>query len=259
MPTGGSLSNLVWLGPALWAPVVATLHPATTSDLDILGIVLGLVLFVLCSAVHEAAHAWVAWRCGDPTAKDLGRLTLNPIPHIDPWMTILLPLMLLWASHGRFAFGGAKPVPVNFHRLRHPWRDMSLVALAGPASNILLAVLFLLLRQFFVSTGFYNGAAPIPEAREIDLLPVVLDTAAGFNVILAVFNLVPIPPLDGSRVMAWILPGSVREAYLRFESFGLLVIFGLYYLVTPFRIMLWETEVRVLDTLRLLVGLGGAA
>ena len=206
--------------PALVSPL---------SEMDPVALVLSIILLIISLSIHEAAHGWVALRCGDPTARDLGRITLNPIPHIDPFMTLILPAMLYYLSGGRVMFGGAKPVPVSFHRLRHPWRDMSLVAIAGPASNLLLAVLFLVAYKFFVSTGLYNGAAPTEALRKLDLLPRVLGGAAEFNVLLAVFNFVPIPPLDGSRVMAWLLPEGLRPSYLALERFGLLIVFGLLY------------------------------
>lgn len=198
-------------------------------DANVLKIVLVIVLLVLSLSLHEVAHAFVAYRCGDTTAKDLGRLTLNPIVHIDPWMTILLPA-LLYTTTG-FVFGGAKPVPVSYHRLRHPLRDMSLVALAGPVTNFVLAFVFLLLFKLMVEQGWYNDAALTPRARARDLLPQVLLAAAGLNVVLTVFNLFPIPPLDGSRVMAWLLPSSARDAYLAFERWGLVLVFVL--LVLP--------------------------
>jgi Zn-dependent protease len=199
------------------------------AGMDPVELVLGLLLLVISLGIHEAAHGWVALQCGDTTARDLGRITLNPIPHIDPFMTIILPGLLFYFSGGRMMFGGAKPVPVNFHRLRHPWRDMSLVAIAGPLSNLLLAVIFLFGWKFFVSTGFYNGAAEIPIDRPQDLLPRVLFGASVTNAFLAVFNLVPLPPLDGSRVMAWLLPEGLRPAYVALERYGLLIVFGLLY------------------------------
>jgi Zn-dependent protease len=199
------------------------------SEMDPVALILSIVLLVISLGIHEAAHGWVALQCGDPTARDLGRITLNPIPHIDPFMTLILPAMLYYFSGGRMMFGGAKPVPVSFHRLRHPWRDMSLVALAGPTSNLILAVIFMVGFKFFVVHGFYNGASATLEERALDLLPRVLLTAANFNVLLAVFNVVPIPPLDGSRVMAWLLPEGLRPAYIGLERFGLLIIFGLLY------------------------------
>jgi Zn-dependent protease len=161
-------------------------------------------------------------RCGDSTARDLGRLTLNPLPHIDPFMTIVLPAASLLTSG--FMFGGAKPVPVNFHRLRHPLRDMTLVAIAGPLSNLLLAALFCAAFHFFVSTGYYRGANPDPQARAEEFLPQVLFYGAYFNVILAVFNLLPIPPLDGGRVLTGILPYAYARLVASLEPFGFFIL-----------------------------------
>ena len=229
--------------------------PQFMSGADPLNVVLTIVLLVICLSVHEAAHAWVAWKCGDSTAKDLGRITLNPLPHIDPFMTILLPAFLMWQTG--FIFGGAKPVPVSFHRLRHPWRDMSFVALAGPVSNLLLALLFIFAWHFFVSTGFYNGAGLSESARQHDLLPQVLRQAVIFNLVLTVFNLVPIPPLDGSRVMAYMLPPGVRGPYVSLERFGLLIVFGLVFLSPAFNSFLGGTVDQLLTALDSLVTLGG--
>jgi Zn-dependent protease len=145
---------------ALWSSIpalvsggafVAALAPAPFAGAlrdDPLSIALLIVLLIVCLGVHEAAHAWVAWKCGDSTARDLGRLTLNPIAHVDLFMTIILPAILIYTTG--FIFGGAKPVPVDFHRLRHPWRDMSLVAFAGPLSNFLLAILFAIVWKFLI-------------------------------------------------------------------------------------------------------------
>ena len=207
------------------------------SGIDPVELGITIVLLAICLSIHEAAHGWAALRCGDTTARDLGRLTLNPLKHIDLFWTILLPAMLYIGSGGRMMFGGAKPVPVSFHRLRHPWRDMSLVALAGPVSNMLLALFFVLAWNFFMKTGLYNGASELSE-RHADFLPRVLFQAAYFNALLAVFNLVPIPPLDGSRVMAWLLPDGLRPAYTGLEQYGMLVIFGLLYMSDTFRILL---------------------
>ena len=113
-----------------------------------IGVAVALALLVISLGIHEAAHAWVALKCGDTTARDLGRITLNPIPHIDPFMTVILPVLLVVS--GGFFFGGAKPVPVNFHNLRHPLRDMALVALAGPVSNFFLAAFFFLCEKVMV-------------------------------------------------------------------------------------------------------------
>ncbi len=224
-------------------------------EIDPVQLVLTIVLLVISLSVHEAAHGWVAWKCGDPTAKDLGRITLNPIPHIDPFMTIVLPAIMLYTSG--FVFGGAKPVPVNFHRLRHPWRDMSLVALAGPGSNLLLAVFFLIAWKFFITTGWYNNAAELAILRDQDLLPQILSKAVFFNVLLTVFNLVPIPPLDGSRVMAWLLPPALREPYGHLERWGILIVFGLVFLSPGFNALLHSSMYGIIRLLDRIVSLGG--
>ena len=180
-------------------------------------IVATISLLVVSLGVHEAAHAWMANRCGDGTAKALGRLTVNPLAHIDPFMTIILPLLLV-VSGSSFLFGGAKPVPVNPLNLRRPLRDMMLVALAGPISNVVLACCFALAWKGLVYSGAYDNAA---------LLPRVMGQAMTFNLVLAIFNMIPIPPLDGSRVMAWLLPPAVRETYVGLERVGMLIVFGL--------------------------------
>ena len=222
--------------------------PIVRLDFDPVELAITIILLVISLGIHEAAHGWVALKCGDTTARDLGRITLNPIPHIDLFMTILLPAMLYIGSGGRMIFGGAKPVPVSFHRLRHPWRDMSFVAIAGPLSNLLLALFFMVAFKFFVRTGYYNGASEV-GARLDDFLPRVLLQAVSFNAILAIFNLVPIPPLDGSRVMAWLLPESLRPGYVSLERFGMLVIFGLLYLSTSFNRYLFEARGGLVDFL----------
>ncbi|MBL8863627.1 MAG: site-2 protease family protein [Planctomycetes bacterium] len=207
-------------------PAVAPALPALFDDtFSVLKLVLTLAILALSLALHEAAHAWAALKCGDSTARDLGRLTLNPIPHIDLWWTILIPGMILLFSNGAFVFGGAKPVPVDFHRLRNPWRDMSLVAAAGPLSNLVLVFVFVFLWHFFVKTGLYNGAAEDPYLRQGDLLPVVMLQGAFLNALLFAFNLIPIPPLDGSRILTWLLPSSLRESYNAVGGFGILIVF----------------------------------
>lgn len=187
-----------------------------SGSIEILQIAFVVVFVVISLALHEAAHAWVAWKCGDPTAKDLGRITLNPLPSIDPFMTIILPGMLMLM--GMPAFGGAKPVPVSYHRLRHPLRDMMLVALAGPATNFLLSIVFLLSLKVASHLGGYRGG---------DLLFEVLQFSLYANLALTTFNLIPVPPLDGSRVMAWLLPPGLREPYQELERFGLFLVVAL--------------------------------
>jgi Zn-dependent protease len=206
------------------------------SDVGPVGLALIVAFLILSLGLHEAAHAWVAFKRGDSTAKDIGRMTLNPIPHIDPIMTVLLPV-ILYSTTG-FLFGGARPVPVNAQRLRKPLRDMMLVALAGPLSNLCLAVVFLAAYKVFVKYGLYANAAASIAARQEQLLPLVLGTTVMLNILLFVFNLVPVPPLDGSRVMAWLLPQPLREAYVGLERIGMLLIFFMIFAVPGFRQLL---------------------
>lgn len=179
---------------------------------------LSLGFLVISLGIHEAAHAFVAWRCGDSTAKDLGRMTLDPIPHIDPFMTVLLPAAMWWMSGGTMMFGGAKPVPVVYQRLRNPARDMMLVALAGPISNFLLAILFFLVFKLLIyKAGFASD----------EVVSQVMLRSMQWNCLLAAFNLIPIPPLDGSRVMSYLLPVSLRGAYNQIERLGMFLLLAL--------------------------------
>jgi Zn-dependent protease len=210
------------------------------------GLALVIALLVLSLVLHEVAHGWVAYRFGDTTARDQGRLTLNPLAHIDPFMTILLPVVL-YLTVG-FIFGGAKPVPVNFHNLRKPYPHMALVALAGPATNFLLAVLgFLVLKVMVVELGLW----------EMSMLgPKVLLASIFFNLLLAAFNLLPVPPLDGSRIMAWLLPQGLRAPYARLERFGLILVFVLI-MLPGFHGFLGSTMEVLYDAVRGIVSLGG--
>jgi Zn-dependent protease len=206
-----------------------------------------IALLVISLGIHEAAHGWVALQCGDTTARDLGRITLNPIPHIDPFMTILLPLVMYFSTG--FVFGGARPVPVNYYNLRRPLRDMALVAIAGPGSNFLLAALFFLLRKVLVTElGIWEPGR---------LGDIVLQYAVAFNLLLAAFNLLPIPPLDGSRVMTWLLPGGMRDAYARLERFGIYIVLLLVFLVPGVRQLLGRTMELMESAIRAIVTLGG--
>ena len=165
---------------------------------------------------HEAAHGFVAHLLGDDTAWRLGRVTFNPLKHIDPFGTVLLPVMLLLAG-SPFLFGYAKPVPVNFRALRHPRRDMILVAAAGPAMNLVLATLAAL------SLRLLSYGAGVP----MRFLAANLENALVLNVVLAVFNLLPIPPLDGGRILVGVLPKSLGRPLSRLEPYGLVLLIGL--------------------------------
>ena len=170
---------------------------------------------------HEAAHGWVAWRLGDDTAYLRGRVTFNPIKHVDPLGTFILPVMLLLASGGKMMFGFARPVPVNFRALRNPRRDMVLVALAGPVTNLILAILA---AAMFHTTPFMTGAFQKWVALN-------LEAAVWINVLLCVFNMLPIPPLDGGRVAVGLLPRVVAAPLARLERFGFVIILGTVFVV----------------------------
>ncbi len=179
-------------------------------DYTIILIELAIVLGSL--TVHEAAHAWTADRLGDPTARMLGRISLNPLVHIDPIGTIVLPLVA--AFSGLPILGWAKPVPVNTSRLSDPRRDFMLVAAAGPVSNILLAVV----GAAVIRLSFGGNGAAVPAA----LLQIVF-----INVLLAVFNLLPVPPLDGGNVLAGLLPRGAAGIFVTLRPYGFLVLYAL--------------------------------
>jgi Zn-dependent protease len=165
---------------------------------------------------HEAAHGFVAHRLGDDTAYDLGRVSFNPLRHIDPFGTVLLPAMLL-LSHSPFLFGYAKPVPVNFRNLRNPRLDMVWVALAGPATNIILAL----------AAALAFHALPLAPAVSAQWIADNLKNALVINVVLAIFNMMPIPPLDGGRVAVGLLPPFLANPLSRLEPFGMLILIGI--------------------------------
>lgn len=171
---------------------------------------------VIAITFHEAAHAFVAHRLGDNTAWQLGRVSFNPLKHIDPFGTLMLPAVLL-LSHSPFLFGYAKPVPVNFRNLNHPRIDMVWVAIAGPATNILLALL--------AALAFHGlGLVPDNAARWV---ADNLKNALVINVILAVFNMLPIPPLDGGRVAVGLLPDVLAIPLSRLERYGMPILVGI--------------------------------
>lgn len=194
---------------------------------------------LLAITVHEVAHGWMALRLGDRTALMLGRLTLNPIKHIDPIGTVLLPALMLLI--GGFVFGWAKPVPITWENLRHPKRDMALVALAGPLANLLMILLWLLaLKLGLALMGGYPWLGP----------PLVYMGVAGIfiNAILMVLNLLPLPPLDGGRIVTGLLPGPLAWQYSRIEPYGMLIILALFFTQVLGKIM-WPVLLLLIDML----------
>ena len=188
--------------------------------MDLLLGLISLIILIYSAILHEIAHGFVAERLGDPTARLMGRLTLNPKNHIDPIMSIALPLILI-LSGSPVIFGAAKPVPVDPFNFREPKKDMALVSLAGPGTNLLIAVTFALIcRLLFPSLS-------LDVIRSTGLLGFILGTVVYINILLAIFNLIPIPPLDGSKIFALILPDKEAAVYLSIGSIGIFIIFFL--------------------------------
>lgn len=184
-------------------------------DISLTSFIASIPIFIVAIVIHEVAHGWVANKLGDPTARTLGRLTLNPMVHIDPFGTVILPILLI-VMHSPVIFGWAKPVPINFFGLNNPKRDIIWVGLAGPLANIVFAfMLFILFSVLF------------------HLLPVIWIPLTGsiisysilVNLVLAAFNLIPIPPLDGSRILFGLLPTRLAVKYMRIERYGILILF----------------------------------
>lgn len=182
-------------------------------------ILLWIIPLIFAITVHEAAHGWVANKLGDPTAKNLGRITLNPIKHIDIFGTLIIPGILIML--GGFVFGYAKPVPVNWQNLRNIRRDMALVALAGPISNLIMALIWAAIAKFGLSLyskdALYAGF----------ILYAMGGIGIFINLILMALNILPIPPLDGSRVVMSFLKGKAALFYARIEPYGFFIVLGL--------------------------------
>lgn len=189
--------------------------------MDLIHLLFFFIIIVPSAIIHEYAHGWMANYLGDPTAKYAGRLTLNPLAHIDLWGTILMPLFLFWISGGSFIFAYAKPVPYNPYNLRNQKYGPGLVGLAGPVANLLIAIILGLLLRI------------LPLSNFTFLLGIIVYA----NILLAVFNLVPIPPLDGSKVLFAILPPSMEHVQNFLERYGLIIllffIFFAFQLIVP--------------------------
>ena len=187
---------------------------------EIVKIAIMAVPIVIAITFHEAAHGYVARMFGDDTAARLGRITFNPLKHIDPFGTILLPALLL-LSHAGFVFGYAKPVPVNFNRLNNPKRDMIWVAAAGPATNIALAAASAVL----LAIGLHASATPSEPLAELFL------GSLQINLVLALLNLLPLPPLDGGRVVTGLLPMRYAMSFAKIEPYGFFILIGALFLL----------------------------
>ena len=186
-------------------------------DLSILNYVFIAIPILVAITFHEAAHGWVAWKLGDDTAYRLGRVSFNPIRHIDFIGTILVPALLVLSGVG-FIFGWAKPVPVHFGRLGSPRRDMIMVAGAGPGANIILAILS-------------TVALVLSQSFGLNTLSSILIISIEINILLAIFNMLPLPPLDGGRVATGLLPSELATRFSKLEPFGLFIIVGLIFIV----------------------------
>ncbi len=182
--------------------------------MDLYKILLVLIPVITAITLHEAAHGWVALKLGDSTAKDLGRITINPIKHIDPIGTVVIPIVMIVATG--FAFGYAKPVPVNVRNFEHPQKDMALVALAGPLSNLIMAVFWTLL----LAIAFQI----LPRGEILSALKYMASVGIIINIVLMVVNLLPILPLDGGRILTGILPFKWAVQFVRTEKLGMLIV-----------------------------------
>lgn len=196
--------------------------------------------------LHEIAHGYAAYLMGDSTAKRAGRLSLNPLKHVDPFGTIIMPAMMLLLSRGTFAFGYAKPVPINPYNFRNERKGMLITGIAGPATNIVIALVTGLLARVLIAFGSLQSTLVLVVVS-------LLYYAAMINLILAFFNLIPIPPLDGSRVVQRFLPTKARNAYHSIEPYGFIIVIGISYFLP--QLFDGYLNITAMPLLKLLVGI----
>lgn len=192
------------------------------------GLSVAAIPLLLAITFHEISHGWVANKLGDPTARQMGRLTINPIAHIDIFGTIIMPIILFIFSQGSFSFGYAKPVPVNPFNLKNPKRDMALVSIAGPITNIILAALSILLALIAISVS--PGLPDFLSSKILTPISHMLNFSVTINIFLAAFNLIPLPPLDGGRVLMGLLPERYAYSLSRIEPYGFIILMILIFL-----------------------------
>lgn len=188
-----------------------------------MGILLGLIILIFSAILHEVAHGYVADYLGDPTARLSGRLTLNPIKHIDLYMSIILPLLLI-ISGSPVIFGGAKPVPIDPFNLKEGRKDVALVSLAGPLTNVILAIVASIFIHLFTHNYFYADFLRKGITSFSTIIPFLFFTLLQMNLLLAIFNLIPIPPLDGSKIFALLLPPKEARVYLALGQVGVFIL-----------------------------------
>jgi Zn-dependent protease len=217
-------------------------------------IVLSVFVLLYSAVLHEIAHAWVAWRLGDPTAKMAGRITLNPLPHIDPFFTILLPIVTAFAGT---PFGGARPVPIDPMNFRVPSKGLAISSAAGPVTNLLLAAAGFLVTAIAGRIRF--DLLVDPSLQVVTLSGLFLFLVMYVNLLLGFFNLIPIPPLDGSRMLRYFLPFAGRNFLDRLEGAGLLLLMALLWLTPLPRFLFYVMFLVLVPALAVGLGPEGAA